>query len=542
MIDEPRPTMTEDPPVQPPRRRLRRRGEDDRVIAGVAGGIADRFDLSTALVRGVFGAAAAVFALLALRAVIGDAPLRLLSEFGLGRLGGLERLFVLFAWFGVLTYFVLWGVIPAEDLPDSAGQRAARRAPRLARHLRTWLGVVLIVAGVGFVGDELSLWDDGFVLAAILIALGVMLYRRDQQVVEETFGTPMEPAAATPRPEAPAAPPDPSVEPIVPRPVRSPRERSPLGWIALGVALLAVGAAAIGVNLGIGHLTLQQYPAIALLVLSIGMLVGAFAGRARWLSVVAVMIVPFLLAASLIHVPLEGGYGDIYVRARTPGDVAGSYARVAGGLFFDLTGLQGDDGRFFTSVTTGVGDVSVLVPFDAHVVLSAEVGAGEIWIGARNEEGAEIAVSDVRWEPKYGDGVTFEISAAVGIGTVTIDPGRPDEAGEAAARARAAARRARGGGGVKPHRFDPLSFVLGLTFLVVALAFLGGERSVADIGEVWLWALPVSAIGLLIVTYGVRRALRRDATSDAASDVVEVDAEQATPSLRERFGRVDDEV
>ncbi len=412
MIDEPRPTVTQEAPVRAPRRRLRRRGEDDRVIAGVAGGIADRFDISTTLVRGVFGAAAVGFVLFAFRALVGDAPFRLLSELGLGRLGRFERLLVLFSWLGVLTYFVLWGLVPAEDLPDSAGQRAARRVPRVARHLRTWLGVVLIVAGIAFVGEELNLWDEGVAFAAILIALGVMLYRRDQQVVEETFGAPPEPRLEPSSPQ-PAA-----VE--VPVRIRAPRERSPLGWIVLGVALLAVGVAAIAVNLGVGHLTLQQYPAIALLVLSIGMLVGAFVGRARWLSVVAVLVVPFLLAASLIHVPLEGGYGDVYVRARTSGAVAGSYQRVGGGIFLDLTPLKGDDGRLFTSVTTGFGDVNVLVPYDAHVVLSAEVGAGEIWIGARNEEGAEIAVSGVRWEPKYGDGVTFEIAAALGIGSVWI--------------------------------------------------------------------------------------------------------------------------
>lgn len=78
---------------------------------------------------------------------------------------------------------------------------------------------------------------------------------------------------------------------------------------------------------------------------------------------------------------------------------------------------------------------------------------------------------------------------------------------------------------MKPHRFDPISFVLGLMFLVVALAFLGGERSVADIGEVWLWALPVSAVGLLIVAYGLRRALQRE----------------EEPSLPDRFGRADGE-
>jgi hypothetical protein len=61
---------------------------------------------------------------------------------------------------------------------------------------------------------------------------------------------------------------------------------------------------------------------------------------------------------------------------------------------------------------------------------------------------------------------------------------------------------------MKRHDFDPASFVSGMLFVVLALFFLFGERTVADLGARWIWPVVILTPGLLMVLYGVRRALR----------------------------------
>jgi predicted phage tail protein len=71
------------------------------------------------------------------------------------------------------------------------------------------------------------------------------------------------------------------------------------------------------------------------------------------------------------------------------------------------------------------------------------------------------------------------------------------------------------------HPFDPLSFVLGALFVVVAWSFLPGTRSVADLSPAWSWILPLLGVSLLVVLSGLRRALARPeepARSDAGED------------------------
>jgi phage shock protein PspC (stress-responsive transcriptional regulator) len=68
------------------------------------------------------------------------------------------------------------------------------------------------------------------------------------------------------------------------------RRRSPLGWLTLGVALALV--AVLSGLTSAGHLSLSglRIGAIALLVLAIGLMIGAFAGWSRWLVAVAMLL------------------------------------------------------------------------------------------------------------------------------------------------------------------------------------------------------------------------------------------------------------
>jgi phage shock protein PspC (stress-responsive transcriptional regulator) len=380
-------TTPDERPAQSFIRRPLRRRAGNRLIAGVAGGVADHLGTRPLVFRLVF----VVFAFI----------------------GGI----------GLLVYLLLWWLIPREDLPDSAAERLIRRFPDAP----SWLGIALLGLGVVLLAGRLGLWDTNVLWAVLLIGLGVVLFRRDTQRATRDGGSvppaPDETGAAVP-PQQPAwAQPTSPLPPVVTRPMampRAPREASPLGWLAFGVALLAVGGLAILQNLNAVHVSAVRFPALALLVLGVGLLVGAFIGRARWLILPGLLLVPIVLAASLIDVPLEGGVHEIHAFPQTPQAVAGSYRVAAGSIHLDLTSLEGTAVTPVIGASTGVGKIDVVVPFDAHVVATGKAGVGMVMVGPFSTDRGLDRSLHRAWEPTYGDGPTITLDLQTGVGDIWV--------------------------------------------------------------------------------------------------------------------------
>jgi hypothetical protein len=60
---------------------------------------------------------------------------------------------------------------------------------------------------------------------------------------------------------------------------------------------------------------------------------------------------------------------------------------------------------------------------------------------------------------------------------------------------------------MRPHHFDPLSFVAGIIFVSLGAILLWGQVDLHDLRPSALWAWPVAAAGLLFTLYGIRRLL-----------------------------------
>lgn len=384
--------------VEVGRGQLRRRSEH-RLVAGVAGGLADYAGVRPLWFR--------------------------LGFIVVTVLGGV----------GVLVYALLWWIVPRHDLPDSAAQRFARHFPNAP----SWVGMALLGAGAVLLANQFGLWRINVVLAFLLIGLGIVLFRRDAERAATTAGesggeTAPSPAATTRLDQAspePVGAGEPTVRlPAVRRPRREP---TPLGWMTFGLALLVVALVAILDNLGAFDLRPAAYPSLGLFVLGAGLLVGTLLGRARWLVLPGLLLVPLVLAASLIRVPLEGGFGNVYERPRNISELAAVYHRVAGELFFDLTPLQGDRSRVTLWASTGFGEVYVLVPFDAHVVARGAVGVGEVSIGPFDDTGLDVSMRQ-RWEPKLGDGPTVVLDLEGRLRRREGVSGGTDQAGATGAR------------------------------------------------------------------------------------------------------------
>ena len=110
-----------------------------------------------------------------------------------------------------------------------------------ARRLLRYAGVALLaIVAVGMLGDLdvfPDLWFPQALIAASLIGLGVLLLN-----VEEDSAPAVTPTPARAQVEAGSVPTDDAPTTAV---VRSRRERSPLGWLGLGTALLLVSSALI---------------------------------------------------------------------------------------------------------------------------------------------------------------------------------------------------------------------------------------------------------------------------------------------------------
>jgi phage shock protein PspC (stress-responsive transcriptional regulator) len=388
---------------------LRRRATH-RLVAGVAGGLADHYETRPIWFRLPFGGSALIVGVLAAGVLsdpnhadaVGSALLSLLA------------LLVVFA------YLLLWWLIPREDLPESAARRLSRQYPSARR----WPGIALLGFGTALLLDQLGVWRPNVVLAFALIGAGVLLYRRESVVVPEVrepVATP--PAGTTPVATTPGVTTPGAITPgAIPR---VPRERSPLGWIVFGVMLLVVGGAAMWASLTSATPRIATFPALGLLVLAAGLLVGSVFGRAKWLILPSLLIVPVMLATSSIRLPLEGRFGDTYLRPRDLGELVGAYRTSAGGIFIDLKRFQGRSELELPLQASSVfGDVSVLVPYDAHVEVRGYAGLGEVFLGRRSAGGLEASLARTL-EPKHGDGATFILRLETGIGNVSVTRYQP---------------------------------------------------------------------------------------------------------------------
>jgi phage shock protein PspC (stress-responsive transcriptional regulator) len=415
------PVRVADAPAPPSSgRQPLRRSVRDRVLGGVAGGLAERFGVSTLAVRIPFGAAGLVVAFLLLRPWTGLPPgissVTYMPEFQL-----LRSLVTFAAGLGVLGYGALWVLVPQEGAETSSAGRVRGRLPR-ATGVKTWLGTLALIAGATVLGAELRMWSVDVVWAFLLIGVGVLLFRRDAE--RANGGT--RPTSSVREPTTATVAAEPLEREMVP--MRAPRERSPLGWLVVGIALLVVGIAAVAQNLGGLDLRMVRFPALGLLVLGIGLLVGAFVGRARWLVLPAMLAVPIVLAFSVVAVPLEGGIGDISARPTSIdhipggfGETSDGYRAIAGSVWIDMTAFRCETGSVWVNASTGFGTVGLNVPFDAHVRATGSAGFGQVSLGPRSSgaRGAEVSVSrDL--EPEFGDGATIIADLEAGIGDVYV--------------------------------------------------------------------------------------------------------------------------
>ena len=318
------------------------RPREGRYVAGVAAGIADRLGVPRWAIRLAF--------------------VLLLASGGAG----------------LLLYLAGWLLIPGEGEPQSVGQRWASQA----NSTQPWVGIVLILVAAAVLFSNLPFFDGGLLFPTALLVIGILLYRGDLPGINWKPRTARSNVAADPTEDKSAM--TVTTEPTLSRPPRpvvvKPRTPpSPLGRLTIGATIVALGLLAIIDRLSPAiDADVRHYLALSVAVLGVGVLVGTFWGRARWLIPIGLLILPPMLGASVVE-SVDGDWRTPrLIRPTDFAAVATTYDRSAGELVIDLTDLAWNGETVEFSAEVGAGRLELVVPVGVAVEARGSVGMGEL--------------------------------------------------------------------------------------------------------------------------------------------------------------------
>jgi phage shock protein PspC (stress-responsive transcriptional regulator) len=308
------------------------RSRDDRVLAGVAGGLGRYFDISPNFFR------------------VGFVVLTLV--------GGA----------GILLYVAAALVIPNEGERDSIASEALRR-----HRDRPVLLVGVALVGIALVSlmAQADFWpNSGFAWTLLLLGGLAIVIAQRRRGDDRSL-----PADAT----SPAA-----------------RPRQPSLFIpAVGILLAAAGVLALVSAAGV-DVRWDYALAVGAIATGVAVAAGAyFRRRTGGLLIVGVVLATLAVAVSAIDVELEGPVGERLYRPFTSSEVDRNYEMSIGDLTVDLTRTTLTEGVTEIDANVGIGQLTVIVPDDVAVDVEASASAGDVNVFGRRDDGFDARVTEV---------------------------------------------------------------------------------------------------------------------------------------------------
>ncbi|CAM3984945.1 PspC domain-containing protein [Kibdelosporangium persicum] len=395
-----------------------RRPRRGRKIAGVAAGIANRYQIDPILVR----------VLLVVSAIVGGA--------------------------GLMVYVAGWLFFPEENDEEAP-------LPALIGRGRSSTGwfITLVLCAVLF---GVSLWTfngnggEGIVGLALLLGAMFLLHRSRASLAPSTpppaapqptmplgmdMNAPTTEQPVPPQPEQRTSPPawdplgaapfawdlpDPAPAKVEPEPPAPRRRRSAIGGITLGAALAVGGACALAAPYA-AWLTPGHIIGIVLAIVGLGMVGGSLMGGGRGLIGLAV---PLALAGFVFTTTVRSDgwvdqrqeWGSVAFRPTSVAAVQPGYSVGGGTVDLDLTALP-NTGTVHTSVHVGLGTVSVLVPENADVEVTCEASLGSVDCLGYEQNATDAHVSTVDNGTDGAGGLKIYLDARVNSGDVEVRRG-----------------------------------------------------------------------------------------------------------------------
>jgi hypothetical protein len=175
----------------------------------------------------------------------------------------------------------------------------------------------------------------------------------------------------------------------------------------------------VTVNLGVEDANISSTTVFgaALATVALGLLIGTLYGRSRGLIVLgAFLAVATAISSALPSVNLSEGVGDRTWRPPTVADIDGTYELGIGEATLDLRGLDipptGIEAPIAASL--GIGELTVQLPRDADVQLTADVGLGRLDIVGTSTGGSDREVSTFIDVPDETGTIALDLEAGIG--------------------------------------------------------------------------------------------------------------------------------
>lgn len=309
---------------------------------------------------------------------------------------------------GVPLYIVAWIVMPVAG----AGEARTAPAPRDTRSLAL---IGLAIAAAVLLVRQVDLFSTPVMLAAVLIGIGILLFKDGdtpwrQQPATPT-GPPQPPAGDTRQPHA-SHEPDPSTgphstgpqsaytsyaaawrTPPPPPPPRPKRPKTILGRLAVGTWLTILGATALLDRLGVVNLSLARAIALAIGTAGVFLVIGTLFGRARWLIPVGILSTLLLVPPVVLGSDYSSFGGQMGENSITVSDLDGlaeGYDWFLGEqtLDFGLLDLAGKTRPLSATITAG--QMIIIVPDDATVQVRGTIQGGEYDILGEHGSGTDL--------------------------------------------------------------------------------------------------------------------------------------------------------
>jgi phage shock protein PspC (stress-responsive transcriptional regulator) len=351
-----------------------RRSTTDRKVAGVAGGLGRHLDIDPTILRVLFVVAC------------------------------------FFGGAGFVAYGAAWLLVPEDG-------RAEGKLPTSDSTRNALLIAAGVVAALLLLGDS---WNGiGFPWPLMIVGVGVLLYLafRDRPAAGVPAAAPGVPAG-----EQPPAPPWAPLPAQVPAPQPPRVERGPR-LFGFTVALVAVALGALGLyDVSGGSVVPSAYPALALTVIGLLLVVGAFVGRAGGLVFLGLVAAVALAVTSVLGTwgTLDGRGGErIDVVPATAADVRPSYEVTSGRVSVDLSRVSDPAalaGRTIDVRGRAAELIVVLPPGVTSRVVAGIDGPGQINLPGRTAGGIGPVLDGT-----YGSGTaTVTIDTHLSVGHIEV--------------------------------------------------------------------------------------------------------------------------